>query len=125
MGFWIFMLVMDLIIPAAMIGCGRLLQARPPKNINATFGYRTTRSMRSQDAWDFAQTYCGRLWVRLGLALLPLSVIPLLFVLGRDMAVIGNTAIIIAAIQLVPFLGSIVPVERTLKKTFDENGTRK
>ena len=119
------MLVMDLIIPAAMIGCGRLLQARPPKNINATFGYRTTRSMRSQDAWDFAQTYCGRLWVRLGLALLPLSVIPLLFVLGRDMAVIGNTAIIIAAIQLVPFLGSIVPVERTLKKTFDENGTRK
>ena len=125
MGFWIFMLVMDLIIPAAMIGCGRFLQKKPPKSINATFGYRTTRSMKSQDAWDFAQAYCGRLWVRLGLVLLPLSVIPLLFVLGRDMAVIGNTAIIVAAVQLVPFLGSIVPVERALKRTFDENGTRK
>ena len=119
------MLVMDLIIPAAMIGCGRLLQKKPPKNINGAFGYRTTRSMKSQDAWDFAQVYCGRLWARLGLALLPLSVVPLLFVRGRDMAVIGNTAIIVAAVQLIPFLGSIVPVERALKKTFDENGFRK
>ena len=125
MGFWIFMLVMDLIIPAAMIGCGRFLQKKPPKSINATFGYRTTRSMKSQEAWDFAQTYCGRLWVRLGLALLPLSVIPLLVVLGRDMAVIGNTAIIVAAVQLIPFLGSIIPVERALKRTFDENGAQK
>ena len=125
MGFWIFMLVMDLIIPAAMIGCGRLLQKKPPKNINGAFGYRTPRSMKSQDAWDFAQVYCGRLWVRLGLALLPLSVVPLLFVRGRDMTAIGNTAIIVAAVQLIPFLGSIIPVERALKKTFDENGARK
>ncbi len=125
MGFWLFMLVMDLIIPASMIGCGRYLQVRAPKRINATFGYRTARSMKNQDTWDFAQAYCGRLWVRLGLALLPLSVIPLLFVLGKGMTVVGNTAIITAAVQLVPFLGSIVPVERALKKTFDENGFRR
>lgn len=125
MGFWFFMLAMDLLIPVAMTGCGRMLLKRPPKSINAAFGYRTTRSMKTQDTWDFAQAYCGKLWFRWGLALLPLSVVPLLFVLGRDIAVIGNTALVTAAVEMVPFLGSIIPVEAALKRNFDQNGFRR
>ncbi len=30
----------------------------PPKKINPIYGYRTARSMRSQDAWDCANQYC-------------------------------------------------------------------
>lgn len=36
-----------------------------PKNINGLYGYRTGRSMRSQQAWDFAQDYSSALMVKL------------------------------------------------------------
>jgi hypothetical protein len=29
----------------------------PPKKINEFYGYRTTRSRKSQEAWDFAQKW--------------------------------------------------------------------
>lgn len=40
-GFWIFMLLMSLLIPAIMIGFGQMFLKAPPKDINAAFGYRT------------------------------------------------------------------------------------
>ena len=33
----------------------------PPKKINEFYGYRTTRSRKSQEAWDFAQRYSAKL----------------------------------------------------------------
>lgn len=41
----------------------------PPKKINYLYGYRITTSMRSQEAWDFAQAYSARQIIRLGLGL--------------------------------------------------------
>ena len=46
MVFWCMMLLFTLMIPAVMIGFGRSFFKRPPRDINATFGYRTTMSMR-------------------------------------------------------------------------------
>ena len=63
-GFWIFMLIMDLLVPFTMIGWGKLFLDKAPKNINYTFGYRTTMSMKNQDTWQFAHKYCGKLWFR-------------------------------------------------------------
>ncbi len=123
--FWLFMLCADLLVPAVMIGFGRMFLKNPPQNINDSFGYRTKRSMKNQDTWDFAHQYCGRLWYRCGLILLLPSVAPLLFVLGRDIGVIGNTGLIVTAVQLVVMLGTIFPVERALKRTFDERGRRR
>ena len=37
MGFWIFMLMMDLLIPLTMIGFGRYFMAAAPKEINSAF----------------------------------------------------------------------------------------
>ena len=42
MVFWCMMLLFTLMIPAVMIGFGRRFFKRPPRDINATFGYRTT-----------------------------------------------------------------------------------
>ena len=42
----------------------------PPKKINEFYGYRTTRSRKSQEAWDFAQRYSAKLMTILGLAAL-------------------------------------------------------
>lgn len=34
---------------------GILFKKNPPKEINLWYGYRTKRSMRNQERWDFAQ----------------------------------------------------------------------
>ena len=125
MVFWIFMLLVDLLIPLTMIGFGKLFLTKAPKNINAVFGYRTTMSMKNRDTWEFAHKYCGKLWFRCGLILLPLSIIPLIFVLDRSIDAIGTVGGIVCVIQLVPLVGSIFPTEAALKKTFDKNGFRR
>ena len=123
--FWIFMLFMDLLIPLTMIGFGKIFLNKMPKNINAAFGYRTTMSMKNKDTWEFAHKYCGKIWYLCGWVMLPLSVIPLLFVLNRSIDTIANVGLIISVIQLVPLVGSIFPTEVALRKTFDKNGFRR
>ena len=51
MGFWIFMLIMDLLIPFTMIGFGKMFLKKAPDQINYVFGYRTSMSMKNQDTW--------------------------------------------------------------------------
>lgn len=45
MAFWLFMLIMNLLIPFSMIGFGFYFQKHPPKEINELFGYRTPLSL--------------------------------------------------------------------------------
>ena len=123
--FWIFMLAMDLLIPGVMIGFGREFQKNPPTEINPGYGYRTTMSSKNQDTWDFAQKYMGELWYRAGRWLLIPSVLPLLLVLGRDVGTVGMAGLAVSGVQLVVMLGTILVVERALKKNFDKNGKRK
>ena len=46
---------------------GYILLRFPPKKINRIYGYRTARSMKNQQHWDFAQRYAGREMMRQGL----------------------------------------------------------
>ena len=124
-GFWLFMLVMDLLVPVVMIVLGRLFLRRPPHTINGTYGYRTAMSMKNQETWQFAHQYCGKLWLRLGWMLVPLSVIPMLFVIGKDIETVANVGLAVSLLQLAPLVGSIFPTELALKKVFDKNGRRK
>ena len=123
-GFWFFMLVSLLLILAVMIGFGMVCKKNPPKNINSWYGYRTSRSMASQEAWDFAHQVCGRIWRRWGIAMLPVSVLLLLPVFGRTVAVVGIWACILVTAQCVVLIATIFPVERALKENFDQFGHR-
>ena len=125
MGFWIFMVIMDLVVPLTMIGFGRYFLKQAPGAINLVFGYRTEMSMKNKDTWEFAHNYIGKLWYRIGLSLVPLSVIPLLFVLGKDKDTVGNLGAAISMLQLVFLIAPIFPTERALKKTFDKKGNRR
>lgn len=125
MGFWIFMLAADLLIPLVMLGFGSYFLKKAPKKINVVFGYRTRMSMKNQDTWDFAHKYCGRLWLIWGLILLPLTVVPMLFVLGKPVGLVAAAGGIICGLQLLVMLLSILPTERALKQTFDEQGHRR
>jgi len=124
MGFWIFMSVMALLIPAAMICFGRLFLSGRPRRINGAFGYRSRLSMLNQAAWDFAHRYCGRLWLRMGLIMLPISAAAMLPALGRDADTVGYVGGAVALIQCAVMACSILSVERALKRAFDADGNR-
>ena len=123
MGFWIFMLVCDLLIPIAMIVFGTRFVKKPPSRINSVYGYRTARSMKSQAAWDFAHRYCGKLWRAMGWAMLPLSVLAMLPALGRDADFTGFLGGAVAAVQcVVMFVPTPVLTQGALKRRFDAKG---
>ena len=84
MGFWIFMLIMDLLLPFTMIGFGRYFMKKAPKEINSVFGYRTSMSMKNKDTWEFAHKYCGKVWYVCGMVMLPITVIFMLLVIGKN-----------------------------------------
>ena len=121
---WIAMALVLLLVPVMMVGIGVLFQKKPPKKINSVYGYRTKRSMASQAAWDFAHQVCGRVWRRCGVVMLPVSVLLLLPVFGRDVAVVGIWACVLVTVQCVMLLATIFPVERALRRNFDQFGHR-
>jgi len=57
--------------------------------------------------------------------LLVLSVVPMLVLFGKDVETVGNLGVLLCGVQLVPLLGSIIPTEIALKRTFDQNGRRR
>jgi uncharacterized membrane protein len=125
MKFWIFMLIMDLMIPLTMIGFGKYFLRRAPKEINAIFGYRTAMSMKNKDTWEFAHRYCGKLWYFWGKVLLLLSIVFMCLISGQSKDIVGILGGILCDIQLVWLIGSIFPTERALKKNFDKDGNRR
>ena len=77
------------------------------------------------DTWEFAHKYCGRIWYFSGLIMLPITVIFLLLVIGENKDCVGTVGGIICGVQLIPFMGSVLPTEIALKKNFDKKGKKK
>lgn len=76
--------------------------------------------MKSQEAWDFAHRYSGRLWCGCGAVLLCLTVLMMMWLYGKSESqstVIGG-AVCIA--QCVVMLLSTLPTESALKRKFGD-----
>lgn len=125
MAFWLFMLFCCLLIPGTMLFFGRLWSRRPPKSINGAYGYRTARSMQNIETWTFAHQYCGRLWQWTGWVLLLLSAASLLLVWGQGIDRVGIAGFVISMTQCLILILTILPVERALRREFDEQGRRR
>lgn len=125
MWFWIFMMVCNNLIPLMMWGIGIWFEKKPPAGINGVIGYRTKRSMKSQEAWDFAQRYMGSLWKKAGILMLVPSVVATALTYGMTEEGIGNVSLVLIHVQMVILLVAIYPVEKALKMKFDENGKKK
>lgn len=125
MGNWLFMLIINSLIPLIMIVFGWSFMKKPPKKINGIYGYRTTMSMKNRDTWDFAHRYCGEIWFKLGWIVMLLSAVIMLLVLGKEENIIGSWGSMLCLLQCVILVGTIFPTERALKSTFDKNGIRK
>jgi uncharacterized membrane protein len=119
------MLICDLITPVIMLVFGQRFIKHPPRDVNAVYGYRTARSMKSKAAWDFAHHCIGRLWRVLGLILLPLTCVGVLLCLGKDVKTVGIYGSVILGVQMAVMIGSICPVEKALKENFNQFGRRK
>ena len=96
-----------------------------PKRINYIFGYRTELSMKNRDTWEFAHKYFGKLWFRLGLLLIPITVIPMLFVNGNSENVVATVGLIVSFVNTVTLIIPIFFTEKALNKAFDKDGNRK
>ena len=125
MGLWIFMLIVNLILPITMILLGRYYSCKAPKNINWVYGYRTPMSTKNKDTWEFAHKLLGKLWYRCGIVLLPLSVLAMLFVIDKRENVVAVTGEIICGVQVVIMVLVIHPIERALRKNFDKDGNKR
>lgn len=121
MGFWIFMLVSCAMIPAMMIVIGRWFMHGGPKERNMLFGYRTKRSMQSPETWVFAHHYCGKLWLRLGLILLPITILTMTLIDGRSDDVIGTSGLVLVTIQILAMIVTIPVTEHALKNQFRDD----
>ncbi|MFR3992390.1 MAG: SdpI family protein [Angelakisella sp.] len=121
MGFWIFMFCCTLLIPIIMIIAGNSMRLGKFKTINSIVGYRTRRSMKNQQTWDYAHRECGLLWRRWGSTMLVLTVIAMLLFMGEDTDHIGVVRRYYRVADDPLFL-SIVIVEKKLREKFDENG---
>ncbi len=106
----------DLSVPVLMLVFGRWMWKRCPKEVGS-LGYKTRRSTRNQETWQFANTYIGRLWWILGWIALALSAVPPLLFLGDETASANLCGKLMMA-QCVLLAATIPPTERALKKRF-------
>ena len=125
MAVWLFVLLLDLLLPLIMIGFGKSFMKEPPGEINSAYGYRTRRSSKNWDTWTFAHQYCGKIWYHSGRVLLRITVSVLFFMIGQDSDLVETVGTMILMIQAIPAIGAIIPTEIALRKTFDKDGKRR
>lgn len=124
-GFWLYMFVITLLIPLMMIFLGKSFIDHPPKNINSFFGYRTALSKKNQDTWRFAHKHCGTIWMRSGMCLLPVVLFFMLPARSFPMEEVAVRAVLTAGVEVLTLVGSCIPTQIALKRTFDAQGRRK
>ena len=110
------MISSSFIIPVLVLLLGFWMYKYPPKKINLFVGYRTNKSMKNKEMWDFANKYCGKLWVILGLIMIFLTFVLLILVLLEVIIFTENVLVTVIVIQVVMLLLTIFIVENRLKR---------
>lgn len=106
-----------------MIWGGRFMRKHADGNPNGVSGYRSKRSRLNKETWRFAQEHCGRLWQKIGWAILVPIILAQIPFYHKSEDIIGNVTLIINVIGCTILILSILPTERALKKNFNEDGT--
>ncbi len=116
-------LLSELIAPVIVTLVSLAMWKNPPR-MNEGVGYKTRRSQSSEEAWNFAQVYSGRLMTLIFAGYTALTVIVGLvgilmnFGEGTGLAVLIAQSVVLVVLIIV----IIVITENKLKTLFDENG---
>ena len=123
MGTWISMLLICMLMPLSLIFmwyfCPRI------KSVNSWMGYRTARSTKNSETWEFAQKSCADNSLKMFLPTAALTLIIMLFVLNKEDKVIQYVGLGITMAQLISYGIILYLTEKDLKKEFDDRGKRR
>ena len=116
-------LLTELSGPLIMLLVSLTLWKNPPK-MNESIGYRTKRSQLSEEAWNFAQVYWGKIsTITFAVFTGATVVVGLIGILRNFGDGLGFTVCMIqAAVLVILLFVNIGIVENKLKLLFDENG---
>jgi uncharacterized membrane protein len=109
------MFLPQLVLSAVFIIAGLLMAKYPPRKINPLYGYRTRRSMQSQEAWNYAQRVSSRRIVLSGIAGILVFIAAWMLEFNE-----GIQAILMIATLFLSLVYVVFNVERNLKKKFPD-----
>ena len=119
---WYFLFICSLLIPIALILFVYLIWKKTPKEINSIYGYRTKKSTRNIDTWNYANKICGKIMFIMGIIItIPTIIVEVLYY-GKELEAVSIVVNIIVGIQLILMLSMIPFVEYSLNKKFDKDG---
>ncbi|MBL7831661.1 MAG: SdpI family protein [Saprospiraceae bacterium] len=101
-----------------ILALGLITKFFPPKKPNNLYGYRTTRSMKNQDVWEFANDFSSKSFIASGLGMTLVTLI--CWNQSEENFVLINLVSLLVGLGL-----SIYMTERQIKKYFDSEGNRK
>lgn len=110
-------LIFGLCYCAFMLVLGIIFLKFPPKEINSLYGYRTTRSMKTQEIWEAANAFWTKLFIKLNLISFTIPIVTY-FIYPQQLVLI---TIIVSTVLL---LVTIPITEKFLKTNFDKEGNR-
>ena len=90
----------------------------PPKKINHTYGYRTPRSMKNQETWDFANQHSTETMFKMSVYTMIFQAVSIL-VLDAKASILAS-----AAVMVITLIGGVIITERALRANFDKEGNR-
>jgi len=103
-----------LLIGPLMLVLSLIFIKYPPKKPNSTYGYRTKRSMKSQEAWDFANQYSNQLLLKVAIITTIIQLITYLLLEPSQSILLAATVLVIGVIAVLPM------TENRLKERFDD-----
>ncbi len=118
MKFWMTTLFFNLIIPMTIFFFGIWFTKKASPTISWSTGYRTERSMKNQETWQFAQQHFGSACKRLGAVYTILIVIAMFCVCQECRKVIGMVGTIIGFSEGALLIYLLYVTERALKKKY-------
>jgi uncharacterized membrane protein len=92
-----------------------IMVAFPPNKPNAFYGYRTTRAMKNQENWEFAQKYSTRIMFFVAVLMISIQLIDEYFIGFLAKNKIGSFITALIFVGLLYFL-----TEKKLKETFPD-----
>lgn len=101
-----------------ILGLGILFYAQPPSSMNHTYGYRTTASFQSQDAWDEAQRFSAKVMIAAALATIAYQAISTRIMKPQVALLTSAVITVLAVIAVVPI------TEAHLKSHLDRHGQK-
>lgn len=102
------------LVPIINIVVGVVSKKNPPKEINRIRGYRTSLSMASQEAWDYANMRMAEFMIKIGLYSLLSSIVVGVIVFIAKMGM-GIATIVVMVVVILQALALMLPI-RTIEK---------